>query len=269
MRKISVIAVVYNSAIESVPAVMVALSSDYVTQVVVCDNSTVETGNRDAAQKLGIDYISMGGNKGLSRAYNTGKRSCIGEVVCLFDDDTEVKNDYFASVYSLLESRQNWDVALPLVMCGKNVLSPCAFDGYRSRLFPSPEDIREQADLSGINSGMAIKRSLLNNIKHDERLFLDLVDHKFISDVKEYGGRIVYLKGPVLKQDYSLATDSEESAFSRLAIFERDARRFYSPAIDKRLYCSAMLLLRKVKLCARFRTLHFLKPASITRKDAR
>lgn len=265
MSAVSLIVVVYNQAIGSVPAIQKAIRSNLVAEIIVCDNSTFENDNAALSEELGICYIDMEGNKGLASAYRAGVERCHGDVICLFDDDTEVEEDYFISVRSLDTSSKAWDVALPLVMSGDAVLSPCLFNGYRAHQFADIYCVEDCPELSGINSGMAIKRSLFNDVQHDTSLFLDLIDHQFISDVKGACGRVVYLRGPVLNQSYSLKTDKADSALSRLLIFERDARYFYKEPFSRRLYCEVMLMGRKIKLCLKYRSPRFLKPKRYVR----
>ncbi len=269
MSGISVVAVSYNSKISDIPVIKEALSCGLVKDLVLCDNSTMEMGNAEAARELGIGYVSMGGNRGLPKAYAAGVSRCAGDVICLFDDDTEVDENYFRAVASLLGSGKSWDIALPLVLSGGHVLSPCVFKGYRSRAFASAKSVHEDPFLSGINSGMAIKSPLLQEVKHDQSLFLDFVDHRYIADARDAGASVVYLEGPVLKQDYSLETDLADSALFRLSIFEKDARYFYSTSLAKRLYCEALLLFRKAKLCVRYKSAAFLKPNLNDRKVSR
>lgn len=260
MSTISIIVVVYNQSVGSAPVVRAAIRSGLGIEIVVCDNSTCENDNLALSEKLGLCYVNMDGNKGLSAAYRAGIERCHGEVVCLFDDDTEVGKDYFVTVKDLDVSSRTWDVALPLVLSGDAVLSPCCFNGYRAHPFSGSSRVTDCSELSGINSGMVIKRSLLDNVQHDPGLFLDLIDHKFISDVKKAGGKVIYLQGPVLRQSYSYATDNADSALTRLLIFERDARHFYGDSLSQRLYCVGMLVGREIKMCLRYRTTRFLNP---------
>ena len=266
MSAISLIVVVYNQSVGSVPAIQEAIRSDSGMEIVVCDNSTCENNNAALSEELGLCYVDMEGNKGLSAAYRAGVERCRGEVVCLFDDDTQVKEDYFTAVRNLDASSKSWDVALPLVMSGDSVLSPCLFNGYRARQFTEAGFVADCPELSGINSGMVIKRSLFDAVQHDTSLFLDLIDHQFISDVKRVGGKIVYLRGPVLKQSYSFTTDNVDNALNRLLIFERDARHFYKDTLPRRMYCGGMLVGRKIKLCLKYRTARFLNPTRYVRE---
>lgn len=258
--KISVLTVLYNQGIDSAGCLRAALASDEVGEVVACDNSTVPNDNAARARELGVTYVDMGGNRGLPAAYNAGVSRCHGDVACIFDDDTAVGEEYFRCVRTLCDADTGWDIALPLVMAGEEVLSPCEFDGYRAKAFASPEDITESDRLSGINSGMAVRRSVYEKVHYDEALFLDLVDHRFVAQAREAGFSVVYLDGPVLRQDFSLDTDSAESAARRLSIFEHDARAFYAGGgAMRRLYCLAMLLHRKAKLSRKYGSTRFFR----------
>lgn len=249
---LSVLVVVYNQTVDEILCLEPALSAPSVGQVVVCDNSTCDNDNAERAERLGITYLDMHGNAGLSKAYNAGVTKCTGDVICIFDDDTTVQQDYFDAVASLWNSSIAWDIALPLVMDGTEILSPCLFNGFRSRAFSSLTQIKDSLRMSGINSGMAIKRSLFSRVAYDESLFLDLVDHRFIEDARNAGASIAFLDGPVLHQEYSLRSDSYDAAINRFGIFEKDAKTFYSDTALRRLYCSLMLAQRRLKLVSRY-----------------
>lgn len=255
---ISVLVVVYNQSLDDIVCLGAALAAPQVSQVVVCDNSTIANDNEVRAAERGVTYVSMGGNAGLSVAYNKGVERCDGDVVCVFDDDTAVGADYFEAVAALEESPEAWDIALPLVMAGEDVLSPSTFDGLWSRPFLDAGEIAGARDISGINSGMVVRREAYSKARYCEDLFLDLVDHRFLQDAKESGLRIVYLEGPVLRQSYSLESDDADAALARLRIFSRDARAFYSGSLARVVYCRAMLLARRVKLAVRYRSPRFL-----------
>lgn len=252
MIKTSVIVVAYNCAIDEIPCLKSTLASPSVGQVIVCDNSTEQNCNAERAEELGITYLPMEGNVGLPKAYNAGVEECGEEILCIFDDDTRVGTDYFDAVAELSNSSRKWDIALPLVMDGSDILSPCIFKGYRARPFLNSAQIKSSDNLSGINSGMVIKREVFSTIQYDERLFLDFVDHRFLQDARNLGMSIVYLDGPVLQQDYALSSDSPDTASRRLCIFEKDAKVFYEDSMPRRLYCNAMLIYRHIKFRERY-----------------
>lgn len=256
--KASVLVVVYNESIQNITCIDYVVNAPQVGQIVICDNSTVDNGNAALARDFGFDYISMRGNAGLSRAYNVGVRSCTSDVICLFDDDTLIDNGYFEELDLRLFDGSSWDVLLPLVVAGNEVLSPSQFDGYRTHAFQSGETITCNTHLTGINSGMAVKREVFDKVAYDESLFLDLIDHQFILDVRKAGYKVEFDDKMRLEQKFSLSTDDSQSALFRFGLYSRDARRFYSRSISQRIYCELMLLGRRARQFARYGDARFL-----------
>ena len=256
--KISVLIVACNEAIDNIALLQLALRALQVGQVVICDNSECDYGNAKRAETLNVTYVAMNGNQGLPKAYNAGVAHCTGDVVCIFDDDTAVDASYFEAVEKAYCSADDWSIALPIVKAGDEILSPCHFDGYRARPI-DPSHIGRLSDLSGINSGMAVKRELYAHMQYDQDLFLDLVDHRFILDARATGAKVIILSDTVLHQQYSLQTDSKDAALNRFRIFSRDAVCFYSTSLRHRIYCRTMLALRALKLSAKYHDARFLR----------
>lgn len=254
---ISVLVVLYNKAIRDISCLPFAQASPLVSQIVVCDNSTAPNSNAAQARELGIDYVDMGCNRGISVAYNAGVRRCTAGIVCIFDDDTLVGNDYFGAVAAFLEGPGAPDIALPLVMAGKLIMSPCRLRTWCAIEFHDVGKISRTKGLGGINSGMAIRRPVFEKVSYDESLFLDHVDHKFIRDARAAGFRIAYLEGPVLEQNFSLTTDSASGAAVRLKIFIRDIRTYYAETFTMRFYGRLLLLARLARLTHKYHTLTF------------
>ena len=88
------ILVVYNKDIAS------SKSYDFIKnyssiKLIVCDNSTIENKNEEKVLNDGNMYISMHGNKGLSKAYNKALKNIPyskDDYVLLLDDDTTLKS---------------------------------------------------------------------------------------------------------------------------------------------------------------------------------
>ena len=256
--KVSVLIVVYNESISSISCIDTVASSSLVSQIIVCDNSTTPNTNTALARDFGIDYISMGGNAGLSRAYNAGVQSCTGDVLCLLDDDSLICDAYFEELESRWSNAGEWDVLLPLVTSGDEILSPSQFDGFRTHAFRSREAIAVSPRLTGINSGMAVKKKVFEKVSYDESLFLDLIDHQFLLDVRRAGFKVNFDNKMRIEQTFSFSTDDSNSALSRLGLYSHDARVFYSRTIPQRFYCELMLLGRRMKQCARYGDMRFL-----------
>ena len=254
---ITVVVVLYNGSVANIRCLDCAMRSPYVKDVVVCDNSTRVNDNAAEAVSLGVSYVPMGGNKGLPAAYRRGVAESRGDVVCIFDDDTSVDLSYFEAVSDAFEKSGDLDIALPLVMADDFVLSPCRFNGIWAKAFSSVRDIHDSDVLSGINSGMAVRRAVFARVRHDERLFLDFVDHRFVGDARKAGMKISYLDGPVLHQDFSLGSDTQGQAAARYRIYKADSKVFFSDSLPKRICGFLLRVYRGAKLSLRYGTIFF------------
>lgn len=226
--KFDIIIPIYNSFIGDVPSINVCLREENCT-IVICDNSTdvnVKRANqRYFESNLRGHYLDMGGNQGLSRAYNRGIRIGHGEVVCLFDDDTTLSLEYFSQVEMAIGSNGS-GVYIPIIESGDRMLSPL---GVLGPLIYKIDEV-SKIDLNtttAFNTGMAITRDVAEMIPHDEECFLDFVDHAFCRDAHSHGVKFNLLKGVKLQQDYSRYTDTRAAALHRQRIAIPDIRHFY------------------------------------------
>ena len=63
--------VIYNKSIEnSITCKNILSFNEDSIEILIVDNSTSNYGNKTYCEKKNIKYISMGGNQGLSKAYN-------------------------------------------------------------------------------------------------------------------------------------------------------------------------------------------------------
>ena len=92
--KYAAIIVIYNKNIkDSITCRSIKDINDFNIEVVIVDNSEVDFHNNEVCKSLGYTYISMNGNKGLSKAYNVGIDKTQSDIIILFDDDTFVNKD--------------------------------------------------------------------------------------------------------------------------------------------------------------------------------
>ena len=134
MAGIDVVLVIYNKALaQSQSAATLNAPSD--ARVHIVDNSTSDFGNREFAQEYGYEYVDMGGNAGLSRAYNRVIDTLEKDdgLLCLFDDDTEVDSRYFEALKKAAEAHPEIDVFAPVVTDQKGIMSPCIIRGVSCR----------------------------------------------------------------------------------------------------------------------------------------
>mgnify|MGYP000662364730 CR=1 FL=1 len=98
-------------------------------EIFVCDNSTKDMKNLTFESER-VHILSMGGNVGLSKAYNKAIESINGRdgYICFFDDDTAVPENYFTLMEKEIE-KTGADILLPCVFDGNGYMSPCKISG--------------------------------------------------------------------------------------------------------------------------------------------
>ena len=229
-------------------------------EIICVDNSVKDYGNQELMTYKNHFYIDMGGNKGLSKAYNAAiehlSERQYGEenLIVLLDDDTHIGNDYFVSMEKAFQL--DGDIFLPVVCDQVGILSPSLMRKFRCRRCKSLEQINEK-NICGINSGMAIKESILINYRYDERIFLDYVDHSFIRDMKQLKKKIIIVDTK-LYQNFSSVTDSYEQTLKRFQIFKDDIKIFYSGGIVDKIIYYYVVYRRKLGISLKFKKITFL-----------
>lgn len=249
MCSISVVVVVYNKRIDE-SAALASLTGIEGLTVYVADNSTRDMGNEALAVKAGYTYINMGGNAGLSKAYNKviGRIEKDDGFVCLFDDDTAISPAYFDALRADAEKNGGINLFVPIVKDASGMLSPCVFKGMRGRRAASAADIPPKS-FTAINSGLAIRTRVFKDYRYDESLFLDYIDHAFIRDIVEHDKSKVRIMEVSIQQQFSGSErQSRQDALTRYAIFAKDVRYFGRKYGEPRLRVWLLLIRRRLKL---------------------
>ncbi|MRX82335.1 glycosyltransferase [Eggerthella sp. HF-4214] len=250
-----VVLVLYNRPLACAEALPTLLQDECLNRIIVCDNSSSEEiayGNSIEASSIpSITYVGMGGNKGLSKAYNRALDLLESDYVCMLDHDTKVPPRYLTRI-SRWTTRRG-DVFVPIVRCGDRIISPCNKGRFRFKQVEALDRLRE--GFSAINSGMVVRSSVFDRYRYDEELFLDMVDHRFMDDMRARSARVVVMDDLALEQDFSRNAHALESEQARYLTFKSDSRRFYSEGLDKKVFCELRLLYRKISLSIKYRTI--------------
>jgi len=250
MVDINVLVVICNRSLEDSRTIR-TLNAPETALVFVADNSTTDYGNRAYAKAHGYVYIDMGGNMGLSKAYNRAIAQMDMEVeaLCLFDDDTEVDSRYFDALGPAMEAHPNIDVFAPVVTDCKGMLSPCIMGAVACRRAGSVDEL-PQRGVSAINSGLAVRMQVFKDYRYDEGQFLDYIDHAFMRDITGYElNRICIMQDVELRQEFSGSTkQSRRAALRRFRIFKKDITYFcrkYGISLMRRML---LLMKRRIRL---------------------
>lgn len=196
-------------------------------RVIVCDNSTRDYGNKNIVESDGYIYINMNGNKGLSKAYNAALNQISDDCqfICLFDDDTNISKEYFDKSLEYMNVEEA-DIFLPIVKTETKVLSPCQFKNKKVIEVRNSNEI-DKKYISGINSGIIIRKTVFDDFKYNENIFLDYIDHYFMKEMVKRHKEIKIMEDNILYQDFSIENNTLESAYKRLCILNHDLKEFY------------------------------------------
>jgi len=250
--------VVYNKQCKDSPSCR-SLQAIHDIRVIIVDNSTIETTNADFAQRNGWDYMHMGGNVGLAKAYNSGINT-IGErgsIICLFDDDTEVNWEYFDILIQKVMQEPDTKVFLPLVYDEIGLLSPSVIEGLRVKRVHDIKDIPVDM-INGINSGMAIRSVVFNDYRYDEGFFLDYIDHAFIRDMKQKGFAISIFNAKLEQNFFANSNAAASAVIRRFKIFKKDFKRFCGKSKEGRRYFYKEVIEQKKAMFLKYKDIRML-----------
>jgi len=261
--RVYIIIVMYNmSCIESVTLNNIdkfGLKDDM--NVIICDNSTDDYSiNKVYCNNKKYTYIDMNGNKGLSKAYNAAINRILDKDawIILFDQDTEVSEDFFTKMEKSIEDFPNIFVHVPIVMDTAGILSPTMITNYNIKRIKDP--FINSSDLSAINSGMLINLKVFAKIGlYEESLFLEYIDHYFIRRYKENNGEIIVVDTKLF-QNYSENNHTKiEGDLKRFSIYLKDFKIFCNTSFYGKLYYYVKILYRGIKLSLIYKNLRFIK----------
>lgn len=254
--------VIYNRKCDDSISLKSVLKHQDAIHPIVFDNSDRDYNNKEFCSINGIEYISRHTNIGISKAYNyviDNHKFNNDDYLMVLDDDTCLTDEYFYKIFDLTKYKK-YDAILPIVISNERILSP-------SRLYltclshPSskPKDI-DCKQLTAINSGMVIKCSVYNEIKYNEKLFLDFVDHDFIRKLKSINANIIVANCKIYQRYSNDEKSTLSSAINRFNIYVKDFH-VYCCECNKESIFRLYIFKHALQLALRYHTLIFLKIA--------
>lgn len=262
-QSIAAIVVVYNkSCLDSSTCTCLSKIKKPLEHVIIWDNSTTDYQNKKIADERGWHFLGGTGNCGLSKAYNASidylKEQNFSGALCLFDDDTDLSEDYFFALEKALCDSEA-KIFVPFIFSAGTLISPCKLsESFQRTLFSSKEEalLHRKNDISAINSCMAIKMQVFDDYKYDENIFLDGIDHHFMLDMRKKNYSVSVF-------DYTCEhgfSGNERPPFSaalkRFQIFAKDHRYIFK---KKPLAYLKLVGKRALSLCMKYKKLDFFK----------
>lgn len=219
--KFTAAVVVYNKEISESITCQRIKEIDADIDILVLDNSEKANNNKKVCEENEIRYISMEGNKGLSRAYNKAvENSLDSDVIILLDDDTEVTEVYFDKLKEVVEAHPDIDIFAPIIKGQDGVIySPNEFDFLRNHFIASADQEVTQDSFNAIASCLAIRMRVFDNYRFNEKLFVDQVDQFFFCEQRKLGRKFEKLNVEILQHFYQRgATLTPEAGWRRLKL---------------------------------------------------
>ena len=226
--KYTAIVVVYNKTIKrSITCESLRKIPALDIEIVVVDNSEMKQGNEAACKEQGYTYISMNGNKGLSKAYNAAINATSSDIIILFDDDTEVSRDYFEILNTAVIDYQEIDIFAPIVYGQDGVIySPNEFNFLRNHFIDLHQKDVSQDKFNAIASCLAIRRRVFDEYRFNEILFVDQVDQYFFCEQRKLGRKFMKLDVEIHQNFYQRGeTLDSSSAWKRVRLRLIDVMR--------------------------------------------
>lgn len=194
MSEYYAVVVLYNKKIQDSITIshLMQIQEEHL-HIIVIDNSNdgYVKDNREYYPIESLTYHSMGGNVGLSKAYNYAlsllQKKSEDDIVIWFDDDTPVKQEYFYCLKNKSED-MTYDVFAPLIYGQNDVIySPNEVGWLKGKYIKTPEQKIPQNKFNAINSCLAVRLKAYKGYAYDERLFMDCVDTKLFDDFRKKG----------------------------------------------------------------------------------
>ena len=210
------VVVLYNKRVQDSITIscLMKLKEEHL-HIIVLDNSAddyVEKNKTYFSDSL-VTYHSMGGNVGLSKAYNYAlsilKNKSENDLVIWFDDDTLVKEEYF-NCLKKKAGDEIYDVFAPVIY-GQNgvIYSPNESGWLKGKYIQFPEQEIPQNKFNAINSCLAVRLKAYKDYVYDEGLFMDCVDTKLFDDFRKKGIRFCVLPVKVY-QNFFQRSDNKD-----------------------------------------------------------
>lgn len=250
--------VIYNKKIDD-SITYNAIKDDSKIKLIIYDNSneTYIDYNKKFCKKNTIEYYTQNKNVGLSKAYNYVIRKLdVKGYLIILDDDTKLTKEYLAEVHELTK-KEEYEIILPIVKSNNKIISPASINNSgRVKVLKNIEDI-DYSKITAINSGMIIKNNVYNEIKYNEELFLDYVDHDFMDNIRKSSFNIKIMDS-IINQNFSFDQKNNiDSELHRFTIYKNDFKN-YCFKNNKKIYYRVSIMIKTIKKIIKYKSLKFL-----------
>ena len=197
--------VVYNKKIsDSITCKNISSMKHVDVSTLIIDNSDLDIDNLSCCAQYGFQYLSMHGNKGLSKAYNVAVSYAQNkyDIIVFLDDDTDITEEYFLKLDAAIKQHDNADIFAPIILGQDGVIySPCIYHFLKNKFIKTKDDYIPQEKFNAIASCLAVRMKVFSDYRFNETLFIDQVDQFFCYEQRQKGRTFVKLD-VVIKQNF-------------------------------------------------------------------
>ncbi len=237
--------------------------------ILVYDNSFKNKYNEKYSENITY-YKHDVANTGVGGAYNHAAKlakSINKPWLILFDQDTEINDDYFRELQTSFKAFPDKKLFCPAVRANNKIISPAYYFAYRAFSVNKPKaGILKSSNFTLINSGLVIKLSELEKVGgYDNELPLDYSDHYFFWKYKKRNRNFVVIS---CENAHNLSSNSDyafEAVYKRFKIY-CTSTVIYSRKVSS-LLPLIWLFFRTLKLTLKFSRIEFFNFLLFKRKN--
>lgn len=252
--------VIYNKKCEDSLTLNTLKEYDNKLNIIVFDNSEKDFNNKDYCDRNNYKYYTKNKNVGLSKAYNYVLKKIEkkdDDYLIILDDDTNLTKQYFKEVFKET-SLNKYDVLLPIVKSNNVIISPSKVQfNCRIKVIKNIAELNNK-NITAINSGMVVKTNVYNDIIYNEDMFLDYIDHDFMSKIRKNNFKINVLKSEIIQNFSRNEKGNLKGALFRFNIYIKDFK-IYCRNANKMIFYYINITKFAIKQCIKYRSLKFLK----------
>ena len=220
-NRITAVIVIYNKEIRDSITCKAIRDVDPSFDVLILDNSEISTNNEEYCKDKKIRYLSMDGNKGLSKAYNVAIDHCKDtDAIVFLDDDTEIKPEYFELLDKALTENPETDVFVPIIKGQDGVIySPNEYGFLKNHFISDENQNVKQEAFNAIASCLAVRMRVFDEYRFNEKLFVDQVDQYFFYEQRKQNKTFGILKLVINQHFYQRGDElTPEAGWKRLRL---------------------------------------------------
>lgn len=217
--------------------------------VMIMDNSEIKNDNMSFCNELQWKYVSMNGNKGLSKAYNKAiniLKDNKNDFIIWLDDDTFITDEYIENLKKACKINSEKKVFMPIIYDNnKKIISPSICTKIKNFKLKDESELKKIniKNILAINTCLAVKISVYSNYRYNEKQFLDLIDNSFFYYLRKEKIEYCILPNKIIQNFFSSEKINYEKKLKRVLIEIHDYKEYIK---DKTLIEKFMCFFRTI-----------------------